>query len=257
MITAVLASKIYNENQLPYVEEYLKNLFKGLNVKVEHVEITVDSRIRVTFSGEDEKAALKLIEKEMGLSPTSVENLKKFSRVKGYIANMGKSKEELSIDIGVIHPKTLNATIPLQRLQAQLTDGRKVALQKIAEFYSLSDNTPITIKITNLTGSGIEAELDESQLSTYRRWIKSMLDRLLVLGASIQEARKAIKYARCRNDIVALEPLGLFEHAITCKLGTDAVGLIPKIGKHLQNAKLETFKPKTLIEFFGSPNIIK
>jgi len=157
----------------------------------------------------------------------------------------------------VIHPKTLNATIPLQRLQAQLTDGRKVALQKIAEFYSLSDNTPITIKITNLTGSGIEAELDESQLSTYRRWIKSMLDRLLVLGASIQEARKAIKYARCRNDIVALEPLGLFEHAITCKLGTDAVGLIPKIGKHLQNAKLETFKPKTLIEFFGSPNIIK
>ncbi|MCS7125160.1 MAG: DUF2110 family protein [Candidatus Bathyarchaeota archaeon] len=250
MITAVLASKIYSENQLAIVEEHLKTLFEGLKVKVEKIEIAAENRIRTIFSGEDEKAALRLIEKEIGLSPTRIEDFKKFSTVKGYINNLDKSRDEVSVDIGVAYPKTLNAIIPLQRLQAQLAGGRKIALQKIAELYSLSDNMPIIVKITNLSEKNIEAELAETQLATYKRWVKSVFDRILILGASIQEVRKAIKHARCQNDLITVEPLGLFEHAVVCKLGTDAVGLIPKLGKHLQGAKLEAFKPKTLIEFF-------
>ncbi|MEM2440636.1 MAG: DUF2110 family protein, partial [Candidatus Bathyarchaeia archaeon] len=234
MITVVLASKIYTEKQLPNVEEHLKTLFKGLKVKLESIEITTDSRIQVAFSGEDEKAALRLIEKEVGLSPTRIENLRRFSTVRGYIANLGKSKE-VSVDIGVTYPKTLNATVPLQRLQAQLADGRRIALQKIAELYSLSTNMPITVKVTSLSENSIEAELAQAQLSTYRKWIKSIFDRLIILGASIQEVRKAIKHAGCQNDIITVESLGLFEHAVVCKLGTDAIGLIPKVGKHLQN----------------------
>jgi len=45
--------------------------------------------------------------------------------------------------------------------------------------------------------------------------------------------------------------LGLFEHAIVCKLGTDAAGLIPKIGKKLWSAKFSVFSPKRIIEFLG------
>ncbi len=257
MITAVIASKVYNENQLSYAEEHFKTLLKGLNVKLENIEITPHSRIQVALSGEDEKAALKLLEKEFGLSPTCIKDLKKFCSVKGYIVSLEKSREEVFIDIGVIHPKMLYAKISLQRLQAQITDGRKIALQKIAELYGFSDDLPVTVKVTNLNGDIIEAELAETQLATYRKWIKSMLDRLLIIGAPVQEVRKAVKYARCQNDIITIEPLGLFEHAIVCKIGTDAVGLIPKIGKHLPNTKLEAFKPKTLIEFFGSPYVIK
>jgi len=257
MITAVIASKVYNENQLSYAEEHFKTLLKGLNVKLENIEITPHSRIQVALSGEDEKAALKLLEKEFGLSPTHINDLKKFCSVKGYIVSLEKSREEVFIDIGVIHPKMLYAKLPLQRLQAQLTDGRKIALQKIAELYGFSDNMPVTVKVTSLNGDNIEAELAETQLATYRKWIKSMLDRLLIIGAPVQEVRKAVKYAGCQNDIITIEPLGLFEHAVVCKIGTDAVGLIPKIGKHLPKTKLETFKPKTLIEFFGSPYVIK
>jgi hypothetical protein len=41
----------------------------------------------------------------------------------------------------------------------------------------------------------------------------------------------------------------LLEHALTCKLGTDAAGLIPKIGRNLKNAKFAVFNPKSLRAF--------
>ncbi|MEM1565844.1 MAG: DUF2110 family protein [Candidatus Bathyarchaeia archaeon] len=248
MTTVVLSAKIYSEDQLTYVEDYLKALFKGLAVQVKGLEVAVDNRIQVVFQGEDEKAALNLLEREVGLSPKSLEALKKFSKVKGYIAKL--SEDDITVDVGIVLPKTLEATVPLQRLQAQLADGRKIAMKKIADLYGLVENVPFTVKITSLGEDNIEAELAETQLTTYRRWIKSLFDRLIVLGASQQEIRKALKNAGCQGDIIAIESMGLFEHAVACKLGTDAVGLIPKIGKHLPNVRLEVFKPKTVIEFF-------
>jgi hypothetical protein len=50
------------------------------------------------------------------------------------------------------------------------------------------------------------------------------------------------------RDILGIEPLGLFEHAATCKLGTDAEGLIPKIGKSLRNSTLQVFSPRRGLE---------
>jgi hypothetical protein len=94
----------------------------------------------------------------------------------------------------------------------------------------------------------------ENQLKLYKKWIKSLLDRLIVLGASQQEIKKALRDTKCQNDIVGIEQLGLFEYAITCKLGTDAVGLIPKIGKKLLNTVLTVFSPKKISEFL--PNVI-
>ena len=253
MTTVVLSSKIYDADQLAYVEGYLKTLFKGLMVKIENIEITVDGRIQVVFHGEDGKVALNYLEKEVGLSPIRLEALKKFSTVKGYITKLGV--DEISVDIGVIFPKTLDASVPLQRLQAQLADGRKIAMQRMAELYGLTENMPLTVKITSLCEDHVEADLAETQLATYKRWVKTLFDRLMVLGASQSETWKAIKNARCQSDIITIEPLGLFEHAIVCKLGTDAVGLIPKIGKHLPNTKLEVFKPKMILEFFGATSL--
>jgi hypothetical protein len=43
----------------------------------------------------------------------------------------------------------------------------------------------------------------------------------------------------------------MFEHALTCKLGTDATGLIPKIGRYMRNAAFIVFNPKKIISFLG------
>lgn len=79
-----------------------------------------------------------------------------------------------------------------------------------------------------------------------------MLDRLLILGVSLNGIKLAVEKAGFNRDVIGIEPLGGFEHAVVCKLGTDAVGLIPKIGKSLRNASLGVFSPKRLFAFFGN-----
>jgi hypothetical protein len=53
---------------------------------------------------------------------------------------------------------------------------------------------------------------------------------------------------------IDIEPLGILEHVLTCKLGTDAIGLIPKIGKKLKKTKFVVFNPEKLLSIGLSEN---
>ncbi len=255
MPTVTLSAKIYNDDQLKLVEEHLKSSLKGLKVKIEKIQATTRGWIQLTFSGEDEKVALNYLENTIGLCPTHAGNLTRFSTVRGYIIGLCKSEDQLQLDIGLITPKMIGVAISLQHLQAQLADGRKIALRKIAELYGFCENMPLTAKIIHLHRERIKAALAENQLKLYKRWAKSLLDRLMVLGATQQEIKTALKNARCQNDTIIIEQLGLFEHAIICKLGTDAVGLIPKVGKKLTTVTLSVFSPRRILELL--PDIIR
>ncbi len=90
----------------------------------------------------------------------------------------------------------------------------------------------------------VEAELSELQFSQFFRWVRSNLDRLLVFGVPLSSVERAVKASRHFRDIIRIESLGLFEHAALCKLGTDAVGLIPKLGSLLPTAVLASFSPR-------------
>ena len=155
------------------------------------------------------------------------------------------------MDVGVFEPKVVHAIIPLRRLQAQLMGGRKIGLGKIAELFGFCKGLPVSVKVTRLSEeeSFIEAELSALQVEKYEGWRESLLDRLIVLGSSLYEVKITLDYARLNRDIISVEPLGMFEHALACKLGTDAAGLIPKIGRALKDAKFTVFNPKRLREF--------
>ena len=71
----------------------------------------------------------------------------------------------------------------------------------------------------------------------------------MVLGSPLHEINMTLEHARLDRDVIDVETLGLLEHALTCKLGTDAAGLIPKIGRALKNAKFAVFNPKRLRQF--------
>lgn len=251
MTTLTLLTKINNDDQLKQIDKALKLAFEGVEVEAKILGTVADRWVQIALAGEDEGVATNYVIKEIGLCPSSLENVKKFSVLNGYVTNVEKNGEELSIDVGVFQPKVVHATIPLRHLQAQLVDGRKFALKKIAELYGLCEDLPVNIKITHLNEeeSRIEAELSSKQVRKYMVWRESLLDRLVVLGSSLHEIKRTLKRAKLDRDVIGVEPLGLLEHALTCKLGTDAAGLIPKIGRNLKNAKFAVFNPKRLRQF--------
>jgi hypothetical protein len=248
MTTLTLLANVNSHNRLQQIEKTLKHAFEGLNVETKFLGTAADRWVQVALTGEDEEIATNYVIKEIGLCPSSFENVRKSSTLKGYIASFKKNGAELPVDVGVFQPKTVYATIPLRRLQAQLVDRRKVALGKIAELYGFCKDLPVSVKVIHLDEgeNRIEAELSSGQVRKYVVWRESLLDRLLVLGASLHEIEMTLEHAKLDRDVIDVEPLGTLEHALTCKLGTDAAGLIPRIGRTLKNAKFAVFNPKKL-----------
>ncbi len=256
MPTVTLLEKAYGSISLETFESLLSSLCKGLKVKLRVAGETNRGWIQAEVSGEDEVAALHFLEREMGLAPVSLHNLKKFSVVRGRIVFSGKSKKELYVDIGVFSPETYDAVLPLQRLQAQLADGKKLPLQRLVELYCLYDNLPLRVKIAqsiSIQKNRVEAELSEEQLSQINRWIRSSFDRLVVLGAFSSDVRRVVKMSKHFRDVVKIESLGMLEHVILCKLGTDAVGLIPELGRLLPDAFLVPFSPRKIRQLIERP----
>jgi hypothetical protein len=252
MTALALLIKIHSHTRLKQVDKALTLLFKGLEVEAKVLGTVGDGWVQVDLAGEDEAIATNYLIKEAGLCPSSFEEVSNFSTLKGYIKNIGKSEGALSVDVGIFQPKILYAKVVLSRLQTQLMNGKKAALSKIAELFGLCEGLPIKVKVTNLNEeeNHIDAELSTGQIETYIAWCESLLDRLLVLGASLHEIETTLQHKKLERDVIDVEPLGLFEHALTCKLGTDAAGLIPKIGRNL-NAKFAVFNPKPLRAFLN------
>jgi hypothetical protein len=254
MTTLTLLARVHSVSQLNQIGEALKLSLEGLDVEAKILGTVADRWVQIALSGEDEGVATNYIAKEIGFCPTNFGNIKKSSTLKGYVTSFEKSTEELAVDVGVSQPKTIHATIPLSHLQAQLVDGRKVALRKMGELFGFCENLPLNIKVTrvNEKESRIEAELSARQIEKYRMWREALLDKLIVLSITLREVKDALEYAKLNRDIISVEPLGILEHALTCKLGTDAAGLIPKIGRLLKNAKFAVFNPRKIRAFLGS-----
>jgi len=256
MPTVVLLEKVYGPFSPETFEPVLSSLCKGLKVRLRVVGKASRGWIQTEVSGEDETAALHFIDREIGLAPISVDKLKKFSVVRGRVVFSGKSKTELCVDVGVFSPETYDAVVPLQTLQAQLADGIKLPLQRLIELFCLYDNLPLKVKIAGSVDAQkklVEAELSEAQLSQIWYWIRSRLDRLLVLGAPLPDVEHAVRASGHFRDVVKIEPLGLLEQAVLCKLGTDAAGLIPKLGRLLPGTLLAPFCPRKIRELIDRP----
>lgn len=249
MTTMTLLTKISDNNQLEKVHKALETPLNRLEVEIKILGTAAGGWVQITLSGEDKGIATNYVIQEVGLCPSIFENLGKFSTLKGYIQKIGKN--ELTVDVGVFQPKIAHATVPLRHLQDELVDGRKIALKKIAVLFGFSEGIPVNVKVNSLDEeeNRIDAELSSEQIRKYTVWRESLLDRLLVLGPALSDIEAMIENARIDRDVIDVEPLGLFEHSLTCKLGTDATGLIPKIGRKQKNARFAVFNPKTLRNF--------
>jgi hypothetical protein len=254
MTDLTLLIKTSSSRQLKQLDDLLKSEFENLNVDVKVLGNSPGNWVKISVSGEDEVIATSYINKKIGTSPISIKKVNKFSDLKGYISKIDTATQELKVDIGVFEPKIIQATIPLAYLQAQLADGKKIDLQKISEIFGFKENLPLTIKVTRLNDEekdNLQAELSAPQIEKIQIWQQSLLDRLIILGASQGEIETVLERTRLNRDIIGIEELGLFEHALTCKLGTDAAGLVSKVGRYMRNSRFIVFNPKKLLERIG------
>ncbi|MGD0028556.1 MAG: DUF2110 family protein [Candidatus Bathyarchaeia archaeon] len=257
MRTATLLIKAYDHSQLRMIKEVLKSDLEGLNAELEVSETASPGWVRIAVSGEDENTALNYLTREFGQCPEKLESVERFSTIRGRIKAMGKSSTQVSVDIGVFAPRMVEATIPLFRLQGQLVDGRKVALAKLIELFGFCENFPLNVKIlsVDVVQNHVKAMLAEKQLLQYENWTRSLLHRLVILGAKLYDVESAVEKAGFSRDVVSIEALGLLEHAVVCKLGTDATGLIPKVGRYLSQAAFSVFSPERILEFSQSASL--
>lgn len=251
MTDIVLLEKTYSSYSNRATEALLKDLCKGLKVKLKIRGKTARDWIEVEASGEDEPIAMKIIDREIGIAPVASDKVERFALLRGKISGISEAHDGLVVDVGAFLPQICCAILPLWRLRAQLTDGKKLPLHRIIELYCLYDSASLNVRILSEIDSRTclwESELAEAQLSFFSGWCKSSLDRLIVLGAARWEVENAVDATGHRRDVVRVESLGLFEHAVECKLGTDAVGLIPSIGRVLRQASLMPFSPRGIRE---------
>jgi len=256
MTLVTLLEKAYGPFSPEAFEPTFSSLCRDLKVSLKVVGKTDRGWIQIEVSGEDETAALNYLDQTVGFASASVDSLKKLSTLRGKIIFSGKSVNELYVDVGLFTPVVVDAAVRLQSLQAQLAFGKALPLQRLIEAFCLYDHLPLSVKIVGGVDPSkrqIEAELSEAQLSQFMRWIRSFLDRLIVLGATLSDVEHAIEASRHSRDIVKVETLGLLEHAILCKLGTDAVGLIPKLGPLLPTATLAPFCPRKIQQLINQP----
>lgn len=239
--------KIDNKKKLNQCKKIIQSYFENLDVEETNLGINKAGWLQLTVDGEDEKIATNYLIDKIGLLPIYKETIKKNSAYKGRISNFNENKS-LSIDIGIFSPHISLATITLEKLQNQLMKGKKTSLKDISSLFGLIIGLPLNIKVLNIfeEETKIEAELSDVQLSLFDSWQKSFLDRLIIIGASRNQIKKTLNLTRLNKDVINVESLGLFIHVLTCKLGTDAVGLIPRIGKILKNTKLTVFNPKKI-----------
>jgi hypothetical protein len=254
MPTITLLEKFYGAFNQQRFQTKLASLCKDLKVEAKVVGKTSRGWVQVELTGEDERVAIEFLNHEIGVAPVSIDKVKKFSTVKGKIISASEKKQELTVDIGVYSPRVYDASIPLERLQAQLADEKKLPLHRLIELFCLRDYAPLYVKLAGDVKPEhdlIEAELSETQLSKLTQWMNSSLDRLISLGATLSQVVHAIRVCGHKRDVVRVEALGLLEHAVVCKLGTDAKGLTPKLGPHLYKATLAPFSPRKILQIIN------
>ena len=248
MTELTLFVKAFNNGQLRQIDELLQSQFEDLDVKAAVTANSTYKWVQLSIDGEDEVVAAAFARKEIGICPANIENVEQGSILKGYISKVDESRGQILIDVGVFEPKVIQAVVSIVVLRQQFSASKEAKLKQIAEAYALAEGLPIFVKITSKE-EGLEAELAEAQVEKLKSWQQSLLDRLIILRANKELVTSTLERTHLNRDVIDIEQLGFFEFALTCKLGTEARGLISRVGRYMRYAVFVVFSGKRSADF--------
>jgi hypothetical protein len=201
--------------------------------------------LQIRAKGEDADAFLNLLKHEQGEAPVSRANLEKWDSIKGFVAGAGRIGYGVYVDIGIQDPRPKDALYSLHRMRAQLADGEARSAREILDVNALVDYVPLTMTVTDFEGENISVEMEDEARNRIVSWRKYPFDRVIVVGADKTEAENAVRASELQSDIVEVESLSLFVQSLVCKIGTDAPGVIAKIGGRLRGMGLKSYRTPT------------
>jgi hypothetical protein len=201
---------------------------------------------KIEIDGNDCEILQEIISRSLDRAQTDLAQVQEHENYAGIVTEIGA---DIWVDIGIENPDTLNARISLKALRAQLCDGKPLSAKEIAEYYCIHPGGKLTVHTTRVEpdGSSLEAWLADSQIEQFSQLIATRLDSIQVFNSTRQHLDFALQKSNLYRDVISVEPITLTVHRVDCKLGTDAIGLIPKLGSVLRKSELKPFLPRRIL----------
>lgn len=220
--------------------------------KAEGLEVESDFALegqwlKVRARGEDTEAFLNLLREDLGEAPVSRRNLERWDIVKGFVSGAGRIGYGVYLDIGINDPSPKDALFPLHRMRAQLVDGLPLSAREILEQNALIDYVPLKLIVTEFDGENISVEMEDEARERIVSWRRYPFDRVVVVGADRGDVKNAVKVSGLQGDVIEVESLALFVQCLICKIGTDAPGVIAKVGNRLRGVSLKSYLTRVKI----------
>jgi hypothetical protein len=228
------------------LDECLSSLKGDLSASTKLIGFSGNGWVKIDIDGEDSEILQEIISRELSRAQTDLAQVETQGNYSGIVRDVGA---DLEVDIGIERPAPLNVSISLRALRAQLCDGKPLSGKEIAEYYCIHPGGRLAVRITNLEQDArrLEGWLADSQIEFFSELIASRLERVQVLNCTRQRLELAIRKIRLERDVISVEPSTLTTHSVVCKLGTNAIGLIPKLGSVLRKSELKPFIPKRIL----------
>lgn len=248
MIQVNLLTKVYGPSSrqiLDRINRSLRDLSAGLKLEAKVAGVSDRGFVQVALEGEDKEVALNYLRQNFGIALSELDVTSVGKETAGKIVKAGNVGYGLYLDLGTPTSEYADALIPLHVLREQLVGGEGCSLRQLIRLFALQDNIPLSVKIVEVDSerNEITARLTDKQSKTYRRWVRSNLDRVIATGVLRENLKRAITKTGHSRDIIRIDSIGLLEHVVVCKEGTEAPGLISSLGPFLVGVPLSTFIP--------------
>ena len=248
----VVAERISLSDQqefTPLINERLRRLAEGLDASARVKGFTGNGFTRIQVEGSDSEVLTELIRRKLNVAAEDISQLEVDDHFKAYVKRINPKKQSLEVEIGPLSAH-VKCEINEHALAAQLSDGRMVPIERTARTYCLHEGVPILTRITEIDRHRrqLQAWISDDQMDRFENWRRQRFHRILAIGDFRERICRAIRFSGVERDVIDIEELAFTTSCLVCKLGTEAPGIIAKIGRHIGKVRLHVFLPERLDE---------
>ncbi len=198
--------------------------------------------LTVRARGEDSEVFLNVLKEKFGEAPVTQSSIERWDVRKGFVTGAGRVGFGVYVDLGITQPTRKDALYPLHRMRAQLADGLARSSRDILAENALSDNFPVSVIVTDVESGKISVELTDDTRDLLLSWKSRPFDRVIATGIDRDRVEKTVYATHLELDVIEVQSLSLLVQCLVCKVGTDAPGIISKIGGRLRGVGLTAFQ---------------